>query len=151
MKLKELLALVDEIKKDLSYTRSLQERWQNEKRRFPILFAAIGRQIEFFNKNIARLFDAEVAETGLDAYVMDRLKTLRSRGGKAPVVELQTLESAAKEASRLREEKGKKDASKLASKVKKAVDGHLPRGAKSEARLRELGKQVVEEIGGSEK
>jgi len=151
MKLKELLAAVEEIKKDLSYTRSLQERWQKERRRFPILYEYIGKQSDFFREKMETLFEAEVKEESLDAYVRWRLQQVGKQpegGGEkpAPVVELQTLESAAEEAARLRQQKEQEDAKRLAEKVRKTVKQHVPDEVKDAEKLAELGTQIADEI-----
>ncbi|RKY13290.1 MAG: hypothetical protein DRP82_05600 [Planctomycetota bacterium] len=79
MKLKELLAIVEEIKKDLSYTKSLQERWEKERRRFPILYEYIGKQLDFFREKMEKVLEAEVKEESLDEYIRWRLQQVRKR------------------------------------------------------------------------
>jgi len=145
MKLKELLALVDEIKRDMSYTRSLQERWQKEKKRFPILCEAISKQVDFFREKIEGLLDAEVVEEGVDKYVLYRLDVLRKKE-TVPVVELQTLEAAAKEAKALKEQREKEKKAQLAERVKAAMEAHMPKEGKSAEKLKALGEQVIEEL-----
>lgn len=147
MKLRELIALINELKKDMSYTRSLQERWKKEQRRFPILFASIEKQVDFFNKQIATLFDAEIDDTSLSSFISERLTTLREGGGEqVKAVELQTLEEAAREAERLSKERKKEQAKNLAKRVKKAMESHLPKDAKSAEKVRKLGEELAEEI-----
>jgi len=152
MKLKELLAVVEEIKKDLSYIRSLEERWQKERRRFPILFEHIRKQAEFFRQKMQTLFEVEVAEASLDEYLRWRMQVARQPSSlEKPVVELQTLEAAAAEAAKLREEKEKEDAKRLAEKVRQTVKQHLPQEVKDAEKLKELGTQIADEIEGGKK
>ncbi|MCX7703240.1 MAG: hypothetical protein N2234_03955 [Planctomycetota bacterium] len=147
MKLRELVALIDSIKKDMSYTRSLQERWQKEKKRFPILYASIEKQSEYFKKQIESLFDAEVSDKGLSEYVHDKLASLRSSGTEQPsIIELQTLEEAAKEADALTKKREEEQAKQLAQKVKETMESHLPKDAKGTEKVRELGEEVVKQI-----
>lgn len=154
MKLKELLSVVDEIKKDLSYTRNFQEKWQRERRRFPILYEYIGKQVEFFREKIRALLDVEVKEESVDEYLRWRLQSSGKRKGEREeesVVELQTLEAAAAEAAKLRQQKEAEDAKKLAAKVRQTVKQHIPEGVKDADKLAELGSQVADEIEKGEK
>jgi len=147
MKLKELIALVNELKKDMSYTRSLRERWKKEQKRFPILFASIEKQVDFFNKQVETLFDAEIDEKSLSSYISTRLTALREGGGEGvKAVELQTLEEAAREAEELGKERDREQAKELAKKVKKAMESHLPKDAKSAEKVRRLGEELAEEL-----
>jgi len=147
MKLREMIGLIDSIKKDMSYTRSLQERWQKEKKRFPILYASIEKQTEFFKKQIEALFDAEITEGGLDEYIRDRLAVLRSGGGEqTSTIELQTLEEAAREAETLSKKREDEQSKQLAQKVKEKMETHLPKNAKGVEKVRELGEEVVKQI-----
>jgi len=147
MKLKELIALINELKKDMSYTRSLKERWRKEQKRFPILFASIEKQVDFFNKQIETLFDAEIDDKSLSSYIGTRLTALREcGGGEVKAVELQTLEEAAREAEELSKERDKEQAKELAKRVKKAMESHLPKGAKSAEKVRKLGEELAEEL-----
>lgn len=149
MKLKELVAVINGIRKDISYTRSLQERWQKERRRFPILFASIEKQTEFFKEQIEALFDAEVSDESVSPHIKSRLAMLREKGEKGlAAVELQTLEDAAREAERMAKAREKEQAKELAGRVKEAMESHLPKEAKSAEKVRKLGEQLVKEIEG---
>ena len=124
MKLRELLAALEEIKKDLSYTRSLQEKWEKERRRFPILYEHIGKQSDFFREKMEKVLEAEVREESVDAYIRWRLQQAGkqsegSQRGSASVVGLQTLESAAQEVAKLRQQEGS-EARPVAERVPKA-------------------------------
>ena len=151
MKLKELLAVVEEIKKDLSYIRSLQERWQKERQRFPILYEYIGKQSDFFREKLQTLFEAEMKEESLDAYVKWRLQQAGKQPGgveegSAPVAQLQALESAMGEAAGLRQQKGQEDAKRLAEKVHQAAKERVPDKNKDAAKLAGLGTRTADEI-----
>jgi len=144
VKLKELLAAIEEIRKDISYTRSLQERWQKERQRFPILYEYVGRQSNFFWEKMETLLEAEVKEESLDAYVRWRLQQVgkQPEGGEkesGAAAGLQALESAAEEVAKLRQHKEQEDAERLAEKVRQDE-------VKNADRLDEPGTQIADEL-----
>lgn len=82
MILKELLRVVEEIKKDLAYTQRLEERWVSEQKRFPLIYKYIIKQREFFEEQIERALTMKLDDSQLDSYVagrpgvkIDRIKT----------------------------------------------------------------------------
>ena len=73
MNLKELLKVIDEIKKDLDYTKRLEERWTSEQKRFPLIYKYIIKQREFFQEQIDSSMKTDLDEFKLTDYVKDRL------------------------------------------------------------------------------
>lgn len=73
MILKELLRVVEEIKKDLEYTKRLEERWVKEQKRFPLIYKYIIKQRESFQEQIEKAMSINLDESGLDNYVVNRL------------------------------------------------------------------------------
>ena len=73
MTLKELLKVIDEIKKDLDYTKRLEERWTSEQKRFPLIYKYIIKQREFFQEQIDSSMKTDLDEFKLTDYVKDRL------------------------------------------------------------------------------
>jgi hypothetical protein len=88
MLLKDLLAAIEEIQKDLSYTQNLQERWEKEADRFPIIFEYIKKQSEFFKQQIEKLLSINVNGDAIPEFA-------RRRGQAAQAT---VLESTASEA-----------------------------------------------------
>lgn len=72
MILKDLLKIVEEIRKDLAYTQRLEERWTKEQKRFPLIYESIVKQREFFQEVVDKALRAEVDESNLDEYVKNR-------------------------------------------------------------------------------
>jgi hypothetical protein len=72
MNLKELLRVIEDIKKDLDYTRRLEERWASEQKRFPLIYKYIIKQREFFQQQIDGAMNLNVDETQLNEYVANR-------------------------------------------------------------------------------
>jgi len=94
MLLKELLRVIEDIKKDLAYTQRLEERWVSEQKRFPLIYKYIIKQREFFQEKIDGAFSIAIEETVLDEYVASRpgvkvqkLKTAQVSPPKEMVVE----------------------------------------------------------------
>jgi len=140
MRLKELLSAVGEIKKDLSYIRSLQKRWQKECQHFPILYEYIGKQSDFFRERLDTIFEAEMKEESIDAYMKWRLQQAgrQPEGGEkssAPVADLQALGSAMNEVAGLRQQKGREAVRRLAEKVHQTVKRYVPDKDKNANRL----------------
>lgn len=73
MNLKELLKVIEEIKKDLDYTQRLEERWTAEQKRFPLIYKYIVKQREFFQEQIEASMKTDLDNTGLSEYVKERL------------------------------------------------------------------------------
>lgn len=73
MTLKELLKVIEEIKKDLDYTKRLEERWTTEQKRFPLIYKYIIKQREFFQEQIDTSMKTDLEESRLSDYVKDRL------------------------------------------------------------------------------
>jgi hypothetical protein len=73
MILKELLRVVEEIKKDLEYTKRLEERWLSEQKRFPLIYKYIIKQRESFKEQIDKAMTMNLDESKLDEYVVNRL------------------------------------------------------------------------------
>ncbi len=73
MNLKELLKVIEEIKKDLDYTRRLEERWTTEQKRFPLIYKYIIKQREFFQEQIDTSMKTDLNDSGLSEYVRERL------------------------------------------------------------------------------
>jgi hypothetical protein len=73
MTLKELLKVVEEIKKDLDYTRRLEERWTAEQKRFPLIYKYIVKQREFFQEQIESSMKTDLDNASLTEYVRERL------------------------------------------------------------------------------
>jgi hypothetical protein len=73
MNLKELLKVIDEIKKDLDYTKRLEERWTSEQKRFPLIYKYIIKQREFFQEQIDTSMTTDLDEFRLTDYVKERL------------------------------------------------------------------------------
>ena len=150
MKLKELLAAVEEIKKDLSYTKSLQERWEKERRRFPILYEYIGKQSDFFREKMEKILEAEVKEETLDAYIRWRLQQMgkRSEAGEGELVSvagLQTSESTAGETTKLRQQEGS-GTEQVAERVPKVSKRDASDKVSNVGKLSEPRTQVVDEM-----
>lgn len=83
MIVKELLRVVEDMKKDLEYTRRLENRWQSEQKRFPLIYKYIIKQREFFQEQIDKAMTSELDESKLDEYVKGR-----------PGVKVQKLQTA---------------------------------------------------------
>ncbi len=83
MIVKELLRVVEDMKKDLEYTRRLENRWQSEQKRFPLIYKYIIKQREFFQEQIDKAMMAELDESKLDGYITAR-----------PGVKVQKLQTA---------------------------------------------------------
>jgi hypothetical protein len=73
MTLKELLKVIDEIKKDLDYTQRLEERWTTEQKRFPLIYKYIIKQREFFQEQIDSSMKTDLDDSNLTEYVRERL------------------------------------------------------------------------------
>lgn len=72
MNLKELLNVIEDIKKDLAYTKRLEERWIKEQKRFPLIYKYIIKQREFFQEKIDAALSVGIDLTKLDDYVAKR-------------------------------------------------------------------------------
>jgi len=150
MKLRQLLAALEEIKKDLSYTQSLQEKWEKERRRFPILYEYIGKQSDFFREKMEKVLEAEVKEESVDAYIRWRLQQVgkESEGGEraaASVVGLQTQESAAQEVPKLPQQKSS-GARRLAERGPKTSKQDVSKNAANAGKLAQPHTRVADEM-----
>ena len=73
MTLKELLRVIEEIKKDLAYTQRLEQRWVSEEKRFPLIYKYIIKQREAFENQVDKTMTAQIDISNLDEYVKNRL------------------------------------------------------------------------------
>ena len=85
MTLRELLRVLDEVKRDLDYTRRLEERWVAEEKRFPLIYKHIARQKEFFQEQIDKVMIVDIDDQKVDNYVRARLGTEAPRPATSQV------------------------------------------------------------------
>jgi hypothetical protein len=100
MLLKDLLAAVEEIERDLAYTQDLQAKWEKEAERFPVIFEYIKKQSEFFRQEIEKLLSISVGDNAMSDFVRQR-----ARAARVSVAECAVGEAQAETAQKKPEEK----------------------------------------------
>lgn len=77
MTVEEALRRVRALKKDIEYVNGLEGKWSGQKRRFPIIYQGIQKQVEAFKARIGQLKTIKV-ETTIEE--LDRLRQAVSSG-----------------------------------------------------------------------
>lgn len=97
MILRNLLKVIEEIRKDLAYTQRLEERWVKEKKRFPVIYESIVKQREFFEQVVEKALLVEVDESKLDEYMRNRprLKVRRMKTAQVSPPTAEQIRNAA--------------------------------------------------------
>ena len=116
MLLKDVVAAVQEIRKDLAYTQDLEAKWEKEADRFPVLFEYIKKQSEFFKEEIERVLSLNISNSAISDFVKTKSATAqiaRSEGEpQASAVASPAQPLAAEERSSGRKRSGKKSGDK---------------------------------------
>jgi hypothetical protein len=106
MLLRDVVAAVEEIRKDLSYTQNLEAKWEKEADRFPVILEYIKKQSGFFKEEIEKLFLLNVDDNAISEFV----KTRRAQAGQVPQLESAATQTAEEVAQKRAEEKGSEEA-----------------------------------------
>ena len=77
MTVEEALRRVRALKKDVEYVNGLEGKWRGQKKRFPIIYQGIQKQVEAFKTRIGQLKTIKV-ETTIEE--LDRLRHAVSSG-----------------------------------------------------------------------
>ncbi|MFH1422075.1 MAG: hypothetical protein ABIH42_05115, partial [Planctomycetota bacterium] len=72
MLLRDILSAVEEIKKNLIYTKSLETKWKKEEDRFPVIIKYIKKQKEFFEDEIEKVNLLDFDNNMLSDFIKNR-------------------------------------------------------------------------------
>lgn len=95
MLLRDVVAAVEEIEKDLAYTQSLEAKWEREAKRFPVICEYIKKQVEFFREEIENLFSLNIDDGAISEFVKTRRDT-SARTSEPETAAMQAPEGAQK-------------------------------------------------------